>query len=156
MIALIQLGDVAIGAAIRAGEKSADKLAAFRTRLDRERTRFDRESLRTAAEVWARWTVLAERGAAERERGKRGAQRAVDAAVERLAHSPIVERVVDAQLERVLTLLENEPDRVRGLIRGQRESIVGEAVGRVRAGAAAGDSAVDRLTLRMSRRGDVP
>ncbi|WP_436533021.1 hypothetical protein [Actinoplanes sp. HUAS TT8] len=147
MIALIQLGDVAIGAAVRAGEKSADKLSAFRSR-------FDQDTLRTAAEVWARWTVLAERGAAERERGKRGAQRAVDAAVDRLAHSGLVERLVDAQLERVLSLLENEPDRVRGLIRGQRESIVGEAVGRVRSGAAAGDSAVDRLTLRMSRRGD--
>ncbi|GAA2909903.1 hypothetical protein Acy02nite_89370 [Actinoplanes cyaneus] len=149
MIALIQLGDVAIGAAVRAGEKSADKLSAFRAR-------FDRQGLRTAAEVWARWTVLAERGAAERERGKRGAQRAVDAAVERLAHSPIVGRVVDAQFERVLTLLENEPDRVRGVIRGQRDSIVGEAVGRVRAGAAAGDGVVDRLTLRMSGRGDAP
>ncbi|GIE91220.1 hypothetical protein [Actinoplanes regularis] len=149
MIALIQLGDVAIGAAFRAGEKSADKLSDLRSR-------WDRESLRTAAEAWARWTVLAERGAAERERGRRGAQRAVDAAVERLAHSELVGRVVDAQLERVLSLLENEPDRIRALVRGQRETIVGEAVGRVRAGAAAGDTAVDRLTLRMTRRGDAP
>ena len=31
--------------------------------------------------------------------------------------------------------------------------MVGEVVGRVRTGAAAGDAAVDRLTLRMSRRG---
>lgn len=149
MIALIQLGDVAIGAAFRAGEKTADKLSAFRSRLDQD-------SLRTAGELWARWTVFAERGAAERERGKRGAQRAVDAAVEKLAHAEIVERLVDAQLERVLLMLENEPDRIRSLIKGQRESIVGEAIGRVRSGAAAGDSAVDRLTLRMSRRGDAP
>ncbi|WP_155123558.1 hypothetical protein [Actinoplanes sp. SE50/110] len=139
--------DIAIGAAFRAGEKSADTIGTLRSRLDKE-------SLRTASELWARWTLLAERGAAERERGRRGAQRAVDAAVERLVHSEVVGRVVDAQLERVLTLLENEPDRIRALIRGQRESIVGEAVGRVRAGAAAGDIAVDRLTLRMSRRGE--
>jgi hypothetical protein len=149
MIALSQLGDVAIGAAVRAGEKSSDSLS-------RLRSRFDRESLRTVAEIWARWSLLAERGAAERERGQRGAQRAVGVAVDRLARSSLVERVVDAQLERVLSLLETEPDRIRALIRGQRESIIGEAVGRVRAGAAAGDDAVDRLTLRMSRRGDTP
>ncbi|WIM98397.1 hypothetical protein ACTOB_001997 [Actinoplanes oblitus] len=148
MIALIQLGDVAIGAVFRVGEKSADRLAELRSR-------FDRESLRTAGEAWARWTILAERGAAERERGVRGAQRAVDAAVERLAHSTIVERVVDAQLNRVLGMLEHDPDRIRALVRGQRDSIVGEAVGRVRAGAAAGDSAVDRFTMRV-RRGETP
>ncbi|GAA4600505.1 hypothetical protein BJY16_003562 [Actinoplanes octamycinicus] len=148
MMGFIQLGDVAIGVAFRVGEKSADKLAELRSRLDKE-------SLRTAGEAWARWTVFAERGAAERERGVRGAQRAVDAAVEKLAHSSIVERVVDAQLDRVFGILEKDPDRVRGLVRGQRDSIVGEAVGRVRTVASAGDSAVDRLTLRM-RRGEAP
>jgi hypothetical protein len=148
MFGLIQLGDVAIGVAFRASEKGADKLAELRSR-------WDRESLRTAGEVWARWTVFAERGAVERERGVVGAQRAVNAAVEKLAHSPIVERVVDVQIDRVLGMLENDPDRIRSLVRGQRDSIVGEAVGRVRAGATAGDNAVDRLTLRM-RRGEAP
>lgn len=149
MIALIQLGDVAIGAVFRAGEKSAERLAGLREQ-------WDRESLRTGAELWARWTELAERGAEERERGRIGARRAVDAAVERVAHSAIVGRVVDAQIERVLAMLETEPDRIRALVRGQRESLVGEAVGRVRAGAAAGDTAVDRFTLRMTRGGEAP
>ncbi|GAA2706410.1 MULTISPECIES: hypothetical protein [Actinoplanes] len=149
MIGLRQLGDVAIGAVFRAGEKSADTVAELRSR-------WDQESVRTAGELWAYWILLADRGAAERERGRREAHRVVDAAVEKIAHAPLLDRVIDVQLERVLTVLETEPERIRALVRGQRDSLVGEAVGRVRAGAAAGDEAVDRFTLRMSRRGDTP
>ena len=121
-------GDVAIGAAVRTGENAQDALADLRDR-------------------WVRWESgaeirrqrLAERGAAARGRAFE-------------ATSEIVDRLVDAQLKRVLRLLENEPERIRALVRGPRESIVDEVVGRVRTGAAAGDEAVDRLTLRMGRR----
>jgi len=149
MIPLSRFGDVLLGAACQAREKSADTLT-------ETRTRWNQESIRAAAEIWGRWTLLAERGAAERERGRRGAQRAVDAAVDRMAHSTLVDRVVNAQLDRVLTLLENEPDRVRAIVRGQSDSIVGEAIGRVRSGAAAGDDVVDRFTVRMTGRGKNP
>jgi hypothetical protein len=42
------------------------------------------------------------------------------------------------------------------LIRGQRDSMVDEMVGRIRTGAATGDTAVDRLAARMFHRGRAP
>jgi hypothetical protein len=119
VISLMRWGDVAIGATSRV----VDALTA----VDR--------------------TVLAERGAARRNR-------LVDALITAVATSELVDRVVEIQLDRVLALLEREPERIRALVRGQRDSMVGEVVGRVRAGAAAGDEAVDRLTLRWTRNGD--
>ncbi|WP_433788920.1 hypothetical protein [Actinoplanes sp. CA-252034] len=100
-----------------------------------------------AAEALADQKQLAERGAARRVR-------MVDALITAIATSPLVERVVEIQLDRVLELLEREPERIRALVRGQRDNMVGEVVGRVRAGAAAGDDAVDRLTLRWTRNGN--
>ncbi|GIF40315.1 hypothetical protein [Actinoplanes xinjiangensis] len=100
-----------------------------------------------AAEALADQKELAERGAARRTR-------LVDALITAIATSPLVERVVEIQLDRVLELLEREPERIRALVRGQRDNMVGEVVGRVRAGAAAGDDAVDRLTLRWTRNGN--
>jgi hypothetical protein len=100
-----------------------------------------------AAEALADQKELAERGAARRTR-------LMDALITAIATSPLVERVVEIQLDRVLELLEREPERIRALVRGQRDNMVGEVVGRVRAGAAAGDDAVDRLTLRWTRNGN--
>ncbi|MEV6300624.1 hypothetical protein AB0M02_14550 [Actinoplanes sp. NPDC051861] len=137
---LIDLGDVAIGVAIRAGESATE--AWKRLREAGERT--------TGS---PRWKELAERGAVERNRGRARAAEALDAAMTAIATSPLVNRIVAIQVDRVLSLLEQEPERIRVLVRGQRDSMVGEVVGRVRTGAAAGDAAVDRLTLRMSRRG---
>jgi hypothetical protein len=142
--------DVAVGAAFQAGEATTGLVA----------------DLRRAAERRQRWLAqLAERGAAERTRGRLRASEATRSAVTAVATSPLIDRVVDAQLERVLRplvstvlddvllLLEKEPDRIQALIRGQRESMVDELVTRVRAGATVGDTAVDRLTLRMFHRG---
>jgi len=131
---LSQWGDVAIGALARAGEDAGQRLS----RLRRVSLGTDRYNDRLA--------VLARRGAAERVR-------IVDGAINALATSPLVERVVEIQLVRVLELLEREPERIRALVRGQRDSMVGDVVGRVRAGAAAGDDVVDRLTLRWTRNG---
>jgi hypothetical protein len=103
-------------------------------------------ALSRAAEALADQKELAERGAARRTR-------MVDALITAIATSPLVERVVEIQLDRVLELLEREPERIRALVRGQRDNMVGEVVGRVRSGAAAGDDAVDRLTLRWTRNG---
>ncbi|MEV4641445.1 hypothetical protein AB0J80_29285 [Actinoplanes sp. NPDC049548] len=112
----------------------------------------------------SRVAELAERGAVERARYRRATVQAAEAAVTAVATSPVIDRIVDHQLERVLRpvvlavlddvllLLEKEPDRIQALIRGQRESMVDELVGRLRAGAEAGDTAVDRLTFRMLRR----
>jgi hypothetical protein len=141
--------DVAVGAAFQAGEATTGLIA----------------DLRRAAERRQQWLAqLAERGAAERTRGRRRAAEVTESAVTAVATSSLVDRVVDAQLERVLRplistvlddvllLLEKEPDRIHALIRGQRESLVDELVSRVRAGAGAGDTAVDRLTLRVFNR----
>jgi hypothetical protein len=81
-----------------------------------------------------------------------------------LAHSRILERIVDVQLRRalpavldqVLATLEAEPDRVRALVRGQRESMVDEVVDHVRTGTASGDARVDRLVDRVMRRTEQP
>ncbi|MFC4068747.1 hypothetical protein [Actinoplanes subglobosus] len=104
-------------------------------------------ALSRAAEALADQKELAERGAARRNR-------MMDSLITAIATSPLVERVVEIQLDRVLELLEREPERIRALVRGQRDNMVGEVVGRVRAGAAAGDDAVDRLTLRWTRNGN--
>ena len=175
-------GDVAIGAGARLVRGAVDVGTSVRVRVDG-----------SAAEL-RRWAgALAEQGAAERSRaadavvGRRSraaatvADRrsrmtsAVEAAVDAVATSPLVDRVVDAQVSRilrplvrtvlddVLTLLEQEPERIQPLVRGQRDSMVDELVGRIRSGAAAGDNAVDRMTSRMrwgkarpARIGDAP
>jgi hypothetical protein len=68
----------------------------------------------------------------------------------------VLRPVVLAVLDDVLLLLEKEPERIQTLIRGQRESMVDELVGRLRAGAQAGDTAVDRMSFRVFRRGTRP
>jgi len=81
-----------------------------------------------------------------------GGSRLIDA----VAHSRVLERIVDVQLARVLATLEAEPERVQALIRGQRESMVDEVVDNVRTGAASGDAKVDRIVGRVLRRTEQP
>ncbi|MCY1136842.1 hypothetical protein OWR29_02450 [Actinoplanes sp. Pm04-4] len=125
---LLGWGDVAIGAAVRTGENAA-------ITVDRLRARWN--SL--GADASGLRQRLAERGATERGRAVGAGSRLID-------------QLIDIPLERVLRILENEPERIRVLVRGQRETMVDEVVGRVRASAVAGDEAVDRLTLRLGRR----
>jgi hypothetical protein len=133
----LRWSDVVIGAAVRTGEEAYDAVTGLRS-------------------TWRRWEAeaaglryrLAARGVVERVRGRR----LVDEAVTAVVTSSLVDRVVDAQVERVLQLLEREPERMRVLVRGQRDTMVDEVVGKVRAGAAAGDEAVDRFTLKIGRR----
>jgi hypothetical protein len=146
--------DAAVGAAFEAEETAVALLADLRRN-----------------ELWRRrWIAeLAERGAAERARGRQRATGVVGGVVDELATavatSPLVDRIVDAQIERilrpvvltvldeVLALLEKDPDRIQALILGQRDHMVDELVTRIRTGAANGDMAVDRLTTRMFHRG---
>jgi hypothetical protein len=145
--------DVAVGAAVRAEEATAGLL----------------DELRHIAARREQWVgALAARGAAERALNRRRATEAAHSAVTAVATLPVVDWFVDAQLERVLRplvrgvlddvllLLEKEPERIQSLIQGQRETMVDELVGRIRVGAAAGDTAVDRLTFRMFHRGPRP
>jgi hypothetical protein len=60
--------------------------------------------------------------------------------------------VVRTVLDDVLAQLESDPERVQALVRGQRDTMVDELVGRIRSGAAAGDTAVDRITARVLHR----
>jgi hypothetical protein len=161
-------GDVAIGAGARLVRGAVDVGTSVRVRVD------------GSAAGLRRWAeALAEQGAVERGRAaetmadqrsravatvadrRNRMTSAVEAAVDAVATSPLVDRVVDAQVSRilrplvrtvlddVLTLLEQEPERLQPLVRGQRDSMVDELVGRIRSGAAAGDDAVDRMTTRI-------
>jgi hypothetical protein len=98
---------------------------------------------------------LARRGAVEEDIARRRALAAADALVAAISTAPLLDRVVDAQLDRVLrplvaavlddvlAILEAEPQRVQAVIRGQRTSLVDELVDRIRTGARAGDATVD-------------
>jgi hypothetical protein len=145
--------DVAMGAAFQAEDVTAGLIAGLRRVVARR----------------GQWVgEFAERGAQERVRGRRRLATMATAAIDAAATSVIVDRVVDAQLDRVLRpmvfavlddvllLLEQEPERIQSLIRGQRESMVDEVIARIRTGAATGDTAVERLTGRMFQRGPRP
>jgi hypothetical protein len=139
-------GDTVVGAAFAAEGATADVVAGLRERLHR----------------------LADRGATERMRWRERAEQTAHAAVSTVTTLSIIDRVVDRQLQRllrpvvlavlddVLDLLEQEPERIQALIRGQREGMVDELVGRLRAGAQAGDTAVDRMSVRVFHRGARP
>jgi hypothetical protein len=142
--------DAAIGTVFETEEAMAGLVAAGRRAV----ARHDR-----------RVAGLAKRGAVERARGRRRAEEAIQATATAVATavatSPLLDRIVDAQLERVLRpvvlavlddvllLLEQDPERIQSLIRGQRDSMADELVARIRTGAAAGDTAVDRFTFRI-------
>ena len=130
--------DLALGTAFEAQQVAAGLIADLRRAGERQR---------------ARMAVLAERGARERERARKRAVAAVDSAAVAVATAPIVDRMVDAQLDRVLRpvvlavlddvllLLEKEPERIQALTGGQRDSLVDDLVDRIRTGAATGDTA---------------
>jgi len=111
-----------------------------------------------------RMNHLAERGAAETDRGRKVAATAATDLAQRAATSPVVNGAVDAQLDRllrplvavvlddVMAVLSAEPERVRALIRDQSESITEEVVARIRGGAVAGDAAVQGLVSRLLSR----
>jgi hypothetical protein len=111
---------------------------------------------------------LAERGAAEQDHGRQRAASAIDSLVTAVATATVLERVVDAQVDRllrplvatilddVLALLEEHPERVQVLIRDQREGMVNELVGRIRQSTATGDATVDRIAGRLFRRRAAP
>lgn len=159
--------DVALGAALGAEDVAAGLIADLRRTASANGRRID-ELRRAASANRRRIDELAERGAVQRARSRRRAIAAARSAVTAVATSAPVDIVVDAQLERVLRpvvravlddvllLLEKEPERIQALIRGQRESMVDEVVGRIRTGAAAGDTAVERLTTRMFHRAAAP
>jgi hypothetical protein len=143
-----------VAAAVAGGVGRAAAIARLRT------------SPRPAAVTMARGRLdrLARRGVLEEDRGRQRASAAVGALMTAIATAPMVERVVDAQVDRllrplvatvldeVLAQLEQDPQRIRSLVRGQRESMVDELVGRIRQSTAAGDAAVDRATARVLRR----
>ena len=126
------------------------------------------EALARTAARQGRLAELAERGAVETELGRRAATAAGAALARRLATSPLVNQMVDAQLDRVvrplvasvlddvLALLEAEPERVRALIRSQRETMTDEVVARVRGRTAAGDNALHGTVARMLGRANPP
>jgi hypothetical protein len=142
-----------VGAAVTAEEATTNLIAGLR---------------RATAGYESRVARLADRGATEQARWRRQAEKTGQAAVATVATSPLIDRIVDHQLQRVLRpvvfavlddvllLLEREPERIQMLIRGQRETMVDELVERLRSGAEAGDTAVDRLTLRVFRRSRRP
>ena len=119
---------------------------------------------RVVSELTNRMNHLAERGAAETDRGRKAAATAATDLAQKAATNPVVNGAVDAQLERlirplvgvvlddVMAVLAAEPERVRSLIRDQSESITEEVVGRIRSGAVAGDAAVQGLVSRLLSR----
>ena len=152
-VGITRWSDAALGAALAAEEATADLVRDLRELAERQQKRL---------------AELAERGAVERARYRRRTTEAAEYAVTVVAAAPLIDRIVDRQIQRilrpvvlavlddVLLLLEKEPDRIQSLIRGQRESMADELVDRLRAGAAAGDAAVDRLTFRVFRRAHRP
>jgi len=144
--------DVAVGTVFDAEDVVAQLVTAARQRtagaVHRARTRVD---------------ALAERGAHEAGLGEQRAAEAVGALLTAIATSPPADRLIDAQLDRtvrplmvkvlddVLALLEAEPQRLRSVVRGQRDNLLDELVNRLRSGTAAGDEAVDRLTGQVRR-----
>ncbi|WP_030443047.1 hypothetical protein [Actinoplanes subtropicus] len=153
-----RLRDVVVGAVYQAGDAGELVIASVRYTATRPFTG------ETADAVQRRLAGMAARGAAEREKAQGRAGAALNAAITALATNAVVDRMVDAQLDRVLRplvrdilddvleMLEKEPERLQSLVRGQRDTMVDELVGRIRSGAAAGDVAVDRVTARVLRR----
>jgi len=157
-------GDVAVGTMAEAEQASRRVLGVVR----RDVAQRGRRLSDGATETRRRIAGLAERGAAERVRRRELLAASLDTALIALATSPVLERIVDAQLERVLRpvvdavldnvidLLEREPERIRSLVRSQRSTMVDELVNRIRSGAAAGDNSVDRLTSRVLHQDPAP
>jgi hypothetical protein len=164
----LRLRDVAIGAVFDLEDVMVGLFTLGRLRAGGARTEAVRRATDTMTIVRMRAAELAERGAAERERGHQAVATAMQSFVEAVATSPTVDRVIDAQIDRmirplmakvlddILALLEAEPDKVRSIIRGQRDSIIDDLVTHLREDAAAGDHVVDRLAARAMGRPSAP
>jgi hypothetical protein len=160
--------DLAVGTAVEAEEAVVALLAALRRRTVTPARQSGDLAADLVTAVRRRIAETAERGATEQLRLRQQAVQLRDRVAATAAASPVVDRVVDVQVDRVLrplvvavlddvlALLEREPERIQALIRGQREGMVDELVGRIRTGAAAGDTAVDRWTARVLRRNRQP
>jgi hypothetical protein len=161
---LARWSDVAVGTMAEAERASRRALGVVRRDVAHSGRRLSDGAAGTRRTI----AGLAERGAAERQRGRDLMAAGLDTALVSLATSPVLGRVVDVQLERVLRpvvdavldnvidLLEREPDRIRSLVRSQRSTMVDELLTRIRSGAAAGDSNVDRLTSRVLHQDPAP
>ena len=151
----LHLRDVAVGAVFDLEDVMVGLFTLGRLRAGGARTEAVRRANDTMAMVRARAAELAERGAAERERGHQAVttamQTIIDAQIDRTVR-PLMVKVLDD----ILALLEAEPDRIRSIIRGQRDSIVDDLVTHLREDAAAGDRAVDRLAARAMGRASAP
>jgi hypothetical protein len=164
----LRLRDVAVGAVFDLEDVIVGLFTLGRLRAGGAGTEAVRRATDTITMARARAAELAERGAAEWERGHQAVTTAMQTIVEAVATGPTVDRVIDAQIDRtvrplmvkvlddILALLEAEPDRVRSIIRGQRDSIVDDLVTHLRDEAAAGDRAVDRLAARAMGRAAGP
>jgi hypothetical protein len=153
--------DVAVGAVFSVEDAASAVLAGARRAAVDSRARSTRSVSVVVELVRQRLAELAERGAAERGRLRQvPLSDRVDTLVRALATTPVVNSAVDAQLDRVLrplvvvilddvlARLEAEPERIQSLIKGQRAGLVDELVDKLRAGAAVGDAAVDRVLRR--------
>jgi hypothetical protein len=155
-----RLRDVTVGTAAEVSDAGQLLLAGARAGAADQ----SRRAMAANAALRQRLNEAAVRGAAESEQARQRLAATLDAAITALATSRLVNMMVDAQLERilrpvvrtvlddVLAQLESDPERVQALVRGQRDTMVDELVGRIRSGAAAGDTAVDRITARVLHR----
>ncbi len=153
--------DLAVGAVYQAEDLAVRVMAAMRDRAAGARA----EAARRFRELI---DDLADVGAYEARLGEQRAAAAVDrlavALADTVATSPAVNRLVDIQLDRtvrpllvtvldeVLRMLETDPDRLRPVVRAQRQSLVDDLLERIRTGGEAGDVAADRLTARILHR----
>src|SRR5436305_4823066 len=138
--------DVTLGAVLTAGDVYNGLLARARCRRSQARERA--EETVDALRLYA--ALLGARGAGEEEHLRQRATERLTAVAEAVATSPVVDRIIDAQLDRtlrplivkalddILALLEEDPERVQSVIRGQRDSMVDELLEHIRGGATAG------------------
>ncbi len=160
--------EVAVGAVFEVEDAAAAMLTGVRRAVALPRLRPVTQPSGVVDRGRRRVARLAERGTAEEAHGRGQAADAVDSVIATLATAPVVERLVDAQVDRllrplvvsvlddILSLLEENPERIQTLIQGQRDSMINELVGRIRQSTSAGDSAVDRVTARVLGRAEAP
>jgi hypothetical protein len=157
--------EIAVGAVFEAEDVVATVAGGFRRAATIARLRTPPRPSAAAAVARLRLARLAERGVLEEDRGRRQVADTIGSLTTAIATAPVVTRVVDVQVDRlirplvdavlddVLAQLEQDPQRIQALIRGQRQSMVDELVDRIRLTSTAGDAAVGRATARVFRRG---
>jgi hypothetical protein len=156
--------NVTVGALFEAEDAASGLLSGIGRKAGDYRRLSARGAGAAVLRVTDRLSRLAAQGAAETERSRRAATAAAEAVTRMAATSTPVNRAVDAQLDRVvrplvatvlddvLATLAAEPERVRSLVRDQRETITDDVVDRIRASATAGDAAVQGTVARLLAR----